>query len=79
MILEKIINLGSLPEQMNGTKAQVESNIVVGFVIIMIGVLAVTFVGFGFIFTNPTLVWVGTVVLGIISVITAILEKVMLR
>ncbi len=64
---------------MNNTKAQAEVNLIVGLVIIMVGVLAVTFIGFGFIFANPTLIWAGTVVLGIISVITAILEKVMVR
>ena len=59
--------------------AQVDTNLVVGLVIIMVGVLAVTFMGFGFIFNNPSLIWVGSIVLGIISVVSAILEKVLLK
>lgn len=61
------------------TKAQIDAGFFVGLVIIMVGVLAVSFMGLGFMFNNSTLIWVGSVVLGIISVISAILEKVMLR
>ena len=60
-------------------KGEVEIRTFVGLVIIMIGVLSVSFMGLGFIFNNSTLVWVGTVVLGIISLTSAILEKVLLK
>ncbi len=60
-------------------KGQVEIRTFVGLVIIMVGVLSVSFMGLGFIFNNPTLVWVGTVVLTLVSLISAILEKVLLR
>ena len=60
------------------TKGQVSVNAFAGFAIIMVGVLAVTLLGMGFIFSNPTLIWVGSVVLGILSVIAAIMEKVVL-
>lgn len=60
-------------------KAQVEIRIFIGLVLIMVGVLAVAFMGLGFIFNSPTLIWVGSVVLGIISVTSAILEKVLLK
>lgn len=60
-------------------KGQVDIRSFVGLVLIMVGVLAVSFMGLGFIFNNPTLIWVGSVVLGIISVASAILERVLLR
>ena len=60
-------------------KGQVEIRTFVGLVIMMVGVLSVSFMGLGFIFNNPTLVWVGTIVLGIVSLISAILEKVLLK
>lgn len=63
---------------MENRKAQVEANLFVGLIIIMVGILAVSFMGFGFIFSNPTLIWVGSIVLGIISLLSAILEKVMI-
>ena len=59
------------------TKAQLSIGFFLGLVIIMGGVLAVTLMGLGFMFGNPTLIWVGSVVLGVISVTSAILEKVM--
>ncbi len=59
--------------------AQTDINLIVGLVIIMIGVLAVTFMGLGFIFNNPNLIWVGSIVLGIVSVVSAILEKVLIK
>ena len=59
--------------------AQINTNLVVGLVIIMVGVLAVSFMGFGFIFNNSSLIWVGSIVLGIVSVVSAILEKVLLK
>jgi len=59
-------------------KVQVDAKLFVGLIIIMIGVLAVTLLGVGFMFSNPTLIWVGSVVLGTITVISAILEKVLL-
>ena len=59
-------------------KAQVDAKLFVGLIIIMIGVLAVTLLGIGFMFSNPTLIWVGSVVLGTITLISAILEKVLL-
>ena len=58
---------------------QVDIKVFVGLVIIMVGVLAVTFMGLGFVFNNSTLIWVGSVVLGIISLTSAILEKVLLK
>ncbi len=60
-------------------KAQVELRLFVGLVILMVGVLAVSFIGLGFMFNNPSLIWVGSVVLGVVSVTSAVLEKVMLR
>ena len=60
-------------------KAQFDLRFFVGLVIIMIGVLAVSFMGLGFMFNNPNLIWVGSIVLGIISVVSAILEKVLLK
>lgn len=60
-------------------KGQVDIRSFVGLVLIMVGVLAVSFMGLGFIFNNPTLIWVGSVVLGIISIASAILERVLLR
>ena len=63
---------------MTDVKAQVSINLLVGLVIIMVGVLAISFMGLGFIFSNPTLIWVGSVVLGTIAVVSAILEKVLL-
>ena len=63
---------------MEDKKAQVQANLFVGLIIIMVGILAVSFMGFGFIFSNSTLIWVGSIVLGIISVLSAILEKVMI-
>ena len=60
-------------------KGQVDIKFFVGLLIIMIGMLAVSFMGMGFIFNNPSLVWVGSVVLGIISVLAAILERLLLR
>ena len=60
-------------------KGQVELKIFVGLTILMVGVLAVTFMGLGFIFSNSALIWVGSVVLGIISVTSAILEKVLIK
>ena len=56
-------------------KCQIEINFIVGMVVIMVGTLAVSFMSFGFIFNNTNLIWVGSIVLGIISVISAILEK----
>ncbi len=63
---------------MKDQKAQASLNLFVGLVIIMIGVLAVTFMGLGFIFNNSALIWVGSVVLGVVTVLSAILEKVLL-
>ncbi len=60
-------------------KGEINIQLFVGLVILMIGVLAVSFMGLGFIFNNSTLIWVGSVILGIISVISAILEKVLLK
>ncbi len=60
-------------------KGTVEINVFVGLAILMVGVLAISFMGLGFMFSNPTLIWVGSVVLGIISVISAILERVLLK
>ena len=60
-------------------KGQIEIKLFVGLVIIMVGILAVSFMGLGFIFNNSSLVWVGSLVLGIISIISAILEKVLLK
>ena len=60
-------------------KGQAEIRVFVGLVIIMVGVLSVTFMGLGFMFNNSALVWVGSVVLGIVSVVSAILEKVVLK
>jgi len=60
-------------------KGQVDIKFFVGLIIIMIGVLAVSFMGLGFIFNSSSLVWVGSIVLGILSVIAAILEKVLLK
>lgn len=57
-------------------KGQFSVGFFVGLIIIMVGILAVTFMGIGFMFRNAALVWVGSVVLGIISVTAAILEKV---
>ncbi|MBS3163181.1 hypothetical protein J4427_00640 [Candidatus Woesearchaeota archaeon] len=60
-------------------KGEINIKFFVGLVIIMVGVLAVSFMGLGFMFSNSSLVWVGSIVLGIISVVSAILEKVMLK
>ncbi len=60
-------------------RGQVDIKFFVGLIIIMIGVLAVSFMGLGFIFNSPSLVWVGSIVLGTSSVIAAILEKVLLK
>ncbi|MEK6950722.1 MAG: hypothetical protein AABX13_03280 [Nanoarchaeota archaeon] len=60
------------------TKSQVDVKAFAGFAIIMVGVLAVTLLGMGFIFSNPAMVWVGSLVLGILSVMSAIMEKVLL-
>jgi len=60
-------------------KSQSEIRLFVGLVLIMIGVLAVSFIGLGYIFNSGALVWAGSVVLGIISVTSAILERVLLR
>ena len=62
-----------------GRKAQFDLRLFVGLVIIMVGVLAVSFMGLGFVFNNSTLVWVGSVVLGVVSVVSAVLEKVLLK
>lgn len=62
-----------------GKKGQVDLRFFVGLVIVMVGVLAVSFMGLGFMFNNSALVWVGSVVLGILSVLSAILEKVLLK
>lgn len=61
------------------SKAQIDVKLLVGLVIIMVGVLAVSFMGIGFMFANSTLIWAGSVVLGTITVVSAILEKVLLR
>ena len=58
---------------------QVDINFIVGLVIIMVGTLSVMFMGLGFIFNNPNLIWVGSVVLGVVSVVAAILEKVLIK
>lgn len=50
-----------------------------GLVIIMVGTLAVSFIGLGFMFNNPALVWAGSVVLGVVTLSSAILEKVLLK
>lgn len=60
-------------------KAQIDIKLFVGLVIIMVGVLAVSFMGLGFMFNNSALIWVGSVVLGIVSVVSAVLEKVLLK
>ena len=60
-------------------KGEINIKFFVGLVIIMVGVLAVSFMGLGFMFSNPSLIWVGSIVLGIISIVSAILEKVMLK
>lgn len=60
-------------------RGQVDIKFFVGLIIIMIGVLAVSFMGLGFVFNNSSLVWVGSIVLGTISVVAAILEKVLLK
>jgi len=60
-------------------KGQTDIKLFVGLIIIMVGVLAVSFMGLGFIFNNPSLVWVGSIVLGLVSVLSAILEKVLLK
>ena len=60
-------------------RGQVDIKFFVGLIIIMVGVLAVSFMGLGFIFNSSSLVWVGSIVLGILSIIAAILEKVMLK
>ena len=61
------------------SQGQIDAKVMVGLVIIMVGVLAVSFMGIGFMFSNSTLIWVGSVVLGTITVVSAILEKVLLR
>ncbi len=61
------------------SKAQIDAKVLVGLIIIMVGVLAVSFMGIGFMFSNATLIWAGSVVLGTITVVSAILEKVLLR
>ena len=60
-------------------KAQVDLRLFVGLVIILVGVLAVSFMGLGFAFNNSALVWVGSLVLGILSIMSAVLEKVLLK
>lgn len=60
-------------------KGQVDIKFAVGLVVLMVGVLAITFMGLGFMFGNSTLVWVGSIVLGTISIVSAILEKVLLK
>ncbi|MDI6738628.1 MAG: hypothetical protein QME12_09045 [Nanoarchaeota archaeon] len=60
-------------------KGQAEIRTFVGLALLMIGVLSATFIGMGFIFNQSVLVWVGSIMLGIISVTAAILEKVLLR
>lgn len=60
-------------------RRQLDIRLFVGLIIIMVGVLAVSFMGLGFIFNNPSLVWVGSIVLGLVSVLSAILEKVLLK
>lgn len=60
-------------------KGQADIRIFVGLALLMIGVLSATFIGMGFIFNQSTLVWTGSIMLGIISVTTAILEKVLLK
>lgn len=63
----------------NNKKAQAELRLFIGLVIITIGVLAVSFIGFGFMFNSPILIWAGSIVLGLISIISAIFEKVLLK
>ena len=75
---QKDYKVQKIKPPMQDQKAQASLNLFVGLVIIMIGVLSVTFMGLGFIFNNPPLIWVGSVVLGIVTVISAILEKVLL-
>jgi len=60
-------------------EGQTNINFIVGLVIIMVGTLSVTFMGLGFIFNNSNLIWVGSIVLGIVSVVSAILEKVLIK
>ncbi|MBI2105966.1 hypothetical protein HYT56_03970 [Candidatus Woesearchaeota archaeon] len=60
-------------------KDQFDIKFFLGLIIIMVGILAVSFMGLGFIFNNASLVWVGSVVLGIITLVSAILEKVLLK
>ena len=60
-------------------EGQTSINFIVGLVIIMVGTLSVTFMGLGFIFNNSNLIWVGSIVLGIVSVVSAILEKVLIK
>ncbi len=60
-------------------KEQVDVRIFVGLVILVVGVLAASFLGLGFIFSNSSLIWVGSVVLGVVTVVSAILEKVLLK
>lgn len=60
-------------------KGQFDIRFFVGLVILMTGILAVSFMALGFIFNNSSLVWVGSVVIGIVAVVSAILEKVLLK
>ncbi len=58
---------------------QLQLRFFLALVILMVGILAITFMSFGFLLNNSALVWVGSIVLATISLIAAIMEKVLLE
>lgn len=60
-------------------KGQMPVNFIVGLIVLMIGILSITIVSFGFMFENQFLIIVGSLVLLIFSAVTIILEWVMLK
>ena len=47
-------------------KGQADIRVFIGLVIIMVGTLAVSFIGLGFMFNYSALIWAGSVVLGVV-------------
>ena len=54
-------------------------NIFLGLAFLLIGFFAAFIVFMGFVLKNPDLLFIGSVITGIISLLIAILEKVMFR
>ena len=64
---------------MDGKKGQIDIQTIMGIIFLVLGFFASLIVFLGFFLKNSDLLFIGATVLGLISLVIPILEKVMLR